>query len=265
MPRENPLARVERELRVAPRHRLDLVNEVDTDVLALQAELERRGYGPAEARRAAVARLVPGGRVIRQLEDRHRPPLGRRVLASGWMDRAVAVGAGAAAAFAGVVAVVATASPGGAGMTAAIRWLLVFVAALMAANLGRASARLWVQGDLRQEERQLLWARQAGLIVAAVAGGALGAAWEGYLVLGTSVGASGPAFVPQSVAWEAIGSMAGVAAVGLAVALFGLFGWLLVTPRLITDEECERRIDDFFARSRPRLTPDSPKAQSHAQ
>lgn len=265
MRRENPLARVERELRVAPRHRLDLVEEVGADVVALQAELEGRGYGAAEARRAAVARLVPGGEIIGQLEVRHAPALGRRLLASGWMDRAVALGAGAAAAFAGVVAVVATADIGGAGTAAALRWLLVFVAALMAANLARAAARLWVQGDLRQEERQLLWARQAGLIVAAVALGALGAAWEGYRALGASLGAIGPASMPQSAVWDAIGSVAGVAVSGLGVAVFGLFGWLLVTPRLLTDEECERRIDAVFARSRPRLTPDSPNAQSHGQ
>ncbi len=265
MPRENSLARVERELRVAPRHRLDLVEEVGADVLALQAELERRGYGPAEARRVAVARLVPGGEVIGQLEVRLAPALGRRLLASGWMDRVVAVGAGAAAAFAGVVAVVATADLGGAGATVAFRWLLVSVAALMAANLARAAARLWVQGDLRQEERLLLWARQTGLIVAAVALGALGAAWEGYRALGASLGAPGPASMPQSAVWDAIGSVAGVAVSGLGVAVFGLFGWLLVTPRLLTDEECERRIDAVFARSRPRLTPDSSNTQSHGQ
>ena len=265
MPRENPLARVERELRVAPRHRLDLVKEVDADVLALQAELERRGYGAAEARRVAVARLMPGAEVIRQLEARHAPPLGRRLLASGWMDRAVAVGAGAAAAFAGIVGVFATADLGGAGASAALRWLLVFVAALMAANLGRAAVRLWVQGDLRQEERQLLWARQAGLIVAAVALGALGAAWEGYLALGANLGAPGPVSLSQAAAWEAIGTVAGVAVSGLGVAVLGLFGWLLVTPRLLTDEECERRIDAFFAQSRPRLTPDSSNVQSHGQ
>ena len=265
MRRENPLARVERELRVAPRHRLDLVEEVGADVLALQAELERRGYGAAEARRVAVARLMPGGKVIRQLEARHAPPLGRRLLASAWMDRAVAVGAGAAAAFAGVLAVVVTGDLGGGGMTAAIRWLLALVAALMAANLARAAARLWVRGDLRQEERQLLWARQTGLIVAAVALGALGAAWEGYLALGASPGAPGPASLSQPAAWEAIGSVAGVAVSGLGVAVFGLFGWLLVTPRLLTDEECERRIDAFFAQSRPRLTLDSAQRQSHGQ
>lgn len=265
MPRENPLARVERELRVAPRHRLDLVEEVGADVLALQAELERRGYGPAEARSAAVARLMPGGEVIRQIEDRHAPPLGRRLLASGWMDRAVAVGAGAAAAFAGVVAAVATGDLGGFGETAAIRWLLVLVTALVAANLARAAARLWVQGDLRQEERQLLWARQTGLIAAAVALGALGAAWQGYVALGPSLGATGPAPVAQAETWEAIRSLAGVAVSGLGVAVFGLFGWLLVTPRLLTDEECERRIDAFFAQSRPRLTLDSSNAQSHGQ
>ena len=263
MPRENPLARVERDLRVAPRHRLDLVEEVGADVLALQAELERRGYGPAEARGVAVARLMPGAEAIRQLEYRHTPKLGRRVLASGWMDRAVAVGAGAAATFAGVVAVAATGDLAGVGETAAIRWLLVFVAALVAANLARAAARLWVQGDLRQEERQLLWGRQTGLIVAAVALGALGAAWQGYLALGASLGATGAASLSQAAAWEAIGSVAGVAVSGLGVAVFGLFGWLLVTPRLLIDEECERRIDAFFAQSRLQLTPDSAQPRSH--
>lgn len=53
--------------------------------------------------------------------------------------------------------------------------------------------------------------------------------------------------------WEPVGRMATVAGTGLAAAVFGLFGWLALTPRPLTDEEAERRIARFFAQARPHL------------
>ena len=53
--------------------------------------------------------------------------------------------------------------------------------------------------------------------------------------------------------WDAVGRMATVAGTGLAAAVFGLFGWLALTPRLLTDEEAEHRIARFFAQARPHL------------
>ena len=88
MPREHPLRRVERELKVAPRRRLDVIEEVDADARGLQAELERRGRTPGQARRAAVRQVVPTEQALGDLELRHAPRFGRWMRATGWVDRA---------------------------------------------------------------------------------------------------------------------------------------------------------------------------------
>lgn len=250
MPREHPLARVERELKLAPRHRLDLVEEVDADVRALQAELERRGRSPAGARREAIRRLVPNGEAIQRLEDRHAPGPGRWLRADGRGDRVTGLGVGAAALLGGAVGMIATGRPGLPGTAMVLSWALVIVFALLVANLARVAAQLWLHGDLRIRQRRLLWARHASLIVAAVALGALGAAWEGYLVLTNTEQVDNSALL----AWETAGSMAHFATTGLAAAIFGLFGWLSISPRMIADQEIERRITEFFAQDRAKLT-----------
>lgn len=253
MPREHPLARVERELKLAPRHRLDLVEEVGADMRALQAELQRRGRSPAEARREAIRRLVPGGEAVRRLEGRHAPRLGRWLRADGRLlygdgrgDRVTRLGIGAAAVLGGALGIVATVRPGLSGTAMVLSWALVIVFALLVANLTRVAVQLWLNGDLRARQRQLLWTRHVGLIVTAVALGALGAAWEGYLVLTSTEQVDSSALL----AWETAGTMAYFAATGLAAAIFGLFGWLSIAPRLIADEETERRIAEFFTRRR---------------
>lgn len=248
MPREHPLAGVERELKVGPRRRLDLIEEVDADVRALQAELERRGRTPAEARHEALRRLVPDGEVLDQLEARHGSRLQRRMRAAGWLDLAVRLGVGTVATLTGLAAVRITAA-GPDGPSTALAWSQVVLIALLAANVAWAAARLWIQADLRSSGRRLLWARQGGLIVVAVALGALGAAWEGY----SAFAAPDPATISSLAAWGVIRRVAHVAAITLATAIFGLFGWLAITPRMISDEEVERRIARFFARARPSL------------
>ncbi|MDE2803714.1 MAG: hypothetical protein OXN18_01070 [Gemmatimonadota bacterium] len=233
-------------MRLAPRYRLDLVEEVDADVRAMQAEMERRGFSPAEARRGAIRRLVPTGEVIQRLQERHAPPLRRWLRAEGRGDRVTRLGIGAAALLGGAVGVIATARPALSGTAMVLSWAIVIVFALLVANLAWVASRLWLHGDLRAWQHQRLWARHAGLVVTAVALGALGASWEGYLGLA----GNGHTDSPVPLAWETAGTMAYFAATGLAAATFGLFGWLSIAPRLIADEEIERRIADFFARRR---------------
>lgn len=245
MPREHPLASVERELKVAPQHRLDLIEEVEADVRALQAELVRRGHGPGPARRAALRRLVPASAALEELEARHTPRLGRWTRASGPIDRIFMLAVAAVATVVGVQAVFALPGLVPLGTANFLVWPQAIVIGLLAANLAHAVTRLWLHGDLRTPRRRALWARQAGLIVAAVAIGTLGAAWEGYLAV----------IAPASAGWEAVGRIASFAATGVATAIFGLFGWLAITPRLISDEEMERRITRFFAQARPAPAP----------
>ncbi|WP_419862229.1 hypothetical protein [Candidatus Palauibacter sp.] len=243
---EHPLADVERNLAVPPRRRLDLLEEVDADAEALQAELERRGYGPAQARRAALRRVVPGTETLAQLEAQHAPPLGRWARSSGWIDRAERLGIVAATGLAGAVAFVTMVGSGPLGSAAVLVWPQVIVVALLAANWTRAAKGLWIDGDLRPELRCRLWERQIGLIVLAVALGALGAAREGYSAFEALAAED---FAPPAM-WDAVRRIVSFAALGFGAAIFGLFGWLAITPRLISDETIERRISTFFAGSK---------------
>ena len=167
---------------------------------------------------------------------------------AGWLDRAERLGIGAAATLGGAAALVAIRWQAPASPGAILAWPQVIVVALLAANWTRAAKRLWLDGDLRPELRRRLWERQFGLVVAAVALGALGAAWEGYSTLGAleAEAAATPAV------WDAVRRSVSFAALGFGAAIFGLFGWLAIIPRLITDETIERRISMFF--TRPPLT-----------
>ncbi|MDE2662150.1 MAG: hypothetical protein OXI39_04030 [Gemmatimonadota bacterium] len=244
---EHPLADVERSLAVPPRRRLDVLEEVDADAEALQAELERRGYGPAQARRAALRRVVPGTETLAQLEAQHAPPLGRWARGTGWIDRVERLGIVVATGLAGAVACITILGTGALGSAAVLAWPQVIVVALLAANWTRAAKRLWIDGDLRRELRRRLWERQIGLIVLAVALGALGAAREVWGAFG-ALEAEG--FAPPAM-WDAVGRVVSFAALGLSAAIFGLFGWLAITPRLIDDETMEHRISAFFASRLP--------------
>lgn len=271
MPRDHPLKRVERELKVPPQRRLDLIEEVDADVRALQAELERRGRTPSQARRAALRRAVPDDQALADLEARHAPRLGRWAGAAGWVDRAVVLGVALAATSAGCIAVMVMYGSGVPAVPALVIWPLVIVIAALAANLSWAAIQLLIHGDLRPGQRRSLWNRHAGLVVAAVAVGALGAGWVGRATLAplaapTIAAPESPVGDPplwEPPVWEAVGRMATVAGTGLAAAVFGLFGWLALTPRLLTDEEAERRIAHFFAQARPRLAVASDTSLDH--
>ncbi|MYA64354.1 MAG: hypothetical protein F4139_05080 [Gemmatimonadetes bacterium] len=271
MPHDHPLKRVERELKVPPQRRLDLIEEVDADVRALQAELERRGRTPGQARRAALRQAVPDDQALADLEARLAPRLGRWAGAAGWVDRAVVLGVALAATSAGFIAVIVMYGSGVPAVPAFVIWPLVIVIAALAANLSWAAIQFLVHGDLRPRQRRLLWTRQAGLVVAAVALGALGAAWVGHVTLApleaaTIAGPESPVEEPpvwEPPVWEAVGRMATVAGTGLAAAVFGLFGWLALTPRLLTDEEAEHRIARFFAQARPHLALASDPSLDH--
>ena len=248
---DHPLAEVERDLEVSPRRRLELLEELGADAEALQAELERRGYRPNQARQAALRQLVPAGETLAQLQAQHAPPLGRWARTAGWLDRLERLGIVAAAILAGAAAGGAMIWSGPLGSAAVLAGAQVILVALLAANWTLAAKRLWIDGDLRPVLRQQLWTRQIGLVVAAIALGALGAAWQGY---GAWEALEAEAFSMQAT-WDAVRRIVTFAAVGFVAAIFGLFGWLSITPRMIDDEAIERRISAFFAGSR--LTPTS--------
>ena len=244
MRHESPLAAVERALKVSPERRLELIEEVDADVVALQAELERRGYSPAAARRAALCRLLPATETLATLETQHAPWLGRWLSNMGIRPGIECLGATAVAVLAAMSLWAAIWRWDNAGASTLLACALVVVVALLAANWFRAAASLWIDGSLAPERRRLLWARQVGLIVTAISLGGLGATWEGY----TALGAPDASFVA---AWTAVHRSVFFAALGFGAALLGLLGWLAVIPRLITDETVEGRITALLVRPHP--------------
>ncbi len=244
MRHEGSLAAVERALKVSPERRLELIEEVDADVDALQEELERRGYSPESARRAALRRLLPAPETLAALEAQHAPRLGRWLRAAGIRGRVERLGALAAAILATMALLAAIWRWDNAAASTLLACSLVMVVSLLAANWFRAAASLWIDGSLPPERRRLLWARQVGLIVAAISLGGLGATWEGYTAL-AALDAS------ASAAWNGVQRSVFFATLGFGAALLGLLGWLALIPRLITDETAEGRITALLVRSHP--------------
>ena len=244
MRHESRLAAVQRALKVSPERRLELIEEVDADVDALQEELERRGHSSAAARRAALNRFLPAPETLVALEAQHGPPLGRWVRAAGIRGPVERLGATAAAILAAMALLAAIWRWDNAAAGTLLACSLVMVVSLLAANWFRAAASLWIDGSLPPERRLLLWARQVGLIVAAISLGGLGATWEGYTALAALDASSGAG-------WTAVHRSVFFAALGFGAALLGLLGWLALIPRLITDETAEGRITTLLVRSHP--------------
>ena len=70
-PERGAEARDLRRIRVHPRTRLVLLEEIAADVDALEDELAARGIPRGQARAAAIARMYPGPEAARELEVDH--------------------------------------------------------------------------------------------------------------------------------------------------------------------------------------------------
>lgn len=235
---------VARRLKAPPRRRLELIEELGADAEALQAELQRRGYGAEAARRLAAGRVVPSRDALAELEAQHAPRLGRwmrKTGLAGGIERMAAMATAILAASA-MLAALWWQDPDAA--SSLLGWSLVVVVALLSSNWALAAKRLWIDGDLRPGLRRVLWARQVGLIVAAAALGGLGASWEGYVAFGALEETPGAA-------WTAIQRAVFFGAAGLGGAAFGALGWLAFVPRLIRDETLEDRISTALRQLQP--------------
>ncbi len=245
---ERELAAVAQRLKASPRQRLELIEELGADADALREELQRRGYDARAARRMAAGQVVPSREALAELEAQHAPRLGRWIGKTGLAGGIERMGATATAILAGsaVLAALWRQDPGAA--SSLLGWSLVVVVALLSSNWARAAKRLWIDGDLRPETRRVLWARQVGLIVAAVSLGGLGASWEVCVGLEALGG-------PPAAAWTAVQRAVFFAVLAVGAALFGLFGWLALIPRFVSDEACERRIAALLNHSRRFVNP----------
>ncbi len=240
---EGPLGEVARKLKAPPRRRLELIEELGADAEALQKELEGRGYDARTARRIAARQLEPSGEVLAELEAQHAPRLGRWIQTAGLAGSIERVGATAAASLAGAAMLAPLWRQDSGVGSSLLAWSLVVVVALLSSNWALAAKRLWIDGYLRPGLRRVLWARQVGLIVAAVSLGGLGVSWEGHVALGSLEASPGAV-------WSTVQRVVLFAVVAAGAALFGLLGWVALIPRLATDEACERRIAAFVNRSR---------------
>ncbi len=244
MQHSEPLARLERDLRVPPQRRLELLEELDADLSALSLELESRGFQPQRARDVAMRRLFPEGDVVAHLEVEHEASGARWLRQHRWLthvERAALV----------LVAMLSTAGTlwvvrqaGGVTSSRLLVVLEVLIIAALGLNWTRTAFRLWVRRDLRPDTRLAHWRLHVGLIVASVAVGALGGAWEGYALLSVN-SATGETAVSI---WSMIRSALALVTLGMAAAVFGLFGWVSLMPRITTDDRIEKRIAEFFRR-----------------
>ena len=244
MSRESIPGAIERKLKAPLRRKLELIEELGADAVALQEELERRGYDARTARRIAAGRVQPSGEVLAELEVQYAPRLGHWIREAGLTRSVERLGAAATAILAGAAMLAALWWQAPDATSSLLGWSLVVVVALLSSNWARAAKGLWVDGDLPPEPRRVLWARQTGLMATAAALGGLGTAWEGYLAFGALEETPGAV-------WTAIRHAVFFGAAGLGVAALGALGWLAFVPRLVRDETLEYRIATSLGRLQP--------------
>ena len=237
---ERGLARV---LRIHPRRRFEILEEISADVDSLEETLASRGVPRGRARAAALERLLPDDRVVRQLEEGAVPY--RRLEARLGTARLHAAERLALAAIAsltvvgvliGLIRLDAFRTGGG------FVWALAAIVAAIAANTGRLAYGLWVRQDVSAADRRRAWRLQVGLVLVAisVAGTGVGiAAWTATGALATE-----PDLVT---AWRLVRDVMAFASLGLGAVALGLTGWIALTPSLRSYDVFERRIAALFA------------------
>jgi hypothetical protein len=231
------------ELRVHPRKRLVLLEEIAADVDAMEDELAARGVPRGQARAAAIGRLYPGPEAARELELEQ---VAYRRLAAryggGTLERAERLGLALIA----TLTTAAFAFP--LGRLDVVRGGNVFVlgptaaVALLVWNTLRVAFGLWVRQDMRARERRAAWRIQIGLVLVAASASGVGVAFEAYATAGRLAAA------PDWVAGFGLLRDAMVlAALGLGAVVIGLTGWLALTPSLYAHDAFERRLTSLFA------------------
>lgn len=248
-PREDALPRLERGLRLHPRKRLVLLEELLADLDALEDELAARGLPRRQAREAAARRVLPSAETARELEaeaaayPRLADEAGARVLRVA--ERA-AIGLVAALIAVALGLGLAGLEPG--GPATGFAWAMAAAIALIVANTVRVAVAMWVRQDLRADGRREAGRIQLGLVLMAVSLSGLGGAVVAYAAAGDfAAGASPPA--PLAL----VRDVALLVSLGLGAALIGRLGWLALTPSFRSYETFERRIAALFLPPGPTL------------
>lgn len=230
-------------LRIHPRRRFQLLEEISADVDALEESLVARGISRDRARAAALDRMLPDAGVARELEEGRVAY--RRLEARFGADRLVIAERAGLAAIAGLTLIPL--------VTGLVRldafraagpfvWALVVTVAAIVANTGRLAFGLWVRQDLTAAARRRAWRLQVGLVLVAVsvAGAGVGlVAWNAADLLAAD---------PDPITgWAMVGDVMGLASLGLGAVALGLIGWIVLTPSLRSYDTFERRIAALFA------------------
>jgi hypothetical protein len=248
-PREAALPQLERGLRLHPRKRLVLLEELRADLDALEDELTARGLPRSRARAAAAMRLLPDPQAARALEHEaalyHRLARGR---GGTVLQKAERVAIGLVAALVAVALAVAMAGLELTGSAALFALAMITLISLIVANTLRVAWGLWVRQDLRAADRRAAWRVQLGLILVGISIGGLGAVVLAYGATGRLVSSA-----DVSTAFTLVRDVALLASLGLGAAVIGLLGWLALTPSLRSYDLFERRIAAVFVPPGPRL------------
>lgn len=253
-----------RHIRVHPRTRLALLEEIAADVDALEDELVARGLSRAHARAAAVGRLYPGAEAARELEVDYAPY--RRFAERVGGDRLARLERVAL----GLVGILTMATLAltlgrletlrGAGP---FLWGAIAATSLLVANTVRVAFCLWVRQDIRAAERRAARRVQMGLVLLVGSLCLAGAAAEAY-------GAAGrlEASPDWATGFAMLRDVMVLLALGLGAVVIGLTGWQAVTPSLYRFESFEQRVASVFVAPGPRPFgesrphPDSPPLPS---
>ena len=248
-PREDALPRLERALRLHPRKRLVLMEELRADLDALEDELAARGLPRSQAREAAARRVLPDAETARalELEAAAWPRLAGRA-----GDRALRAAERAAIALVAVLVAVALGlgmarlRPGGpaAGFAAA----MAIVISLIAAHTVHVGQALWLRQDLRADGRREAGRIHLGLVLVAVSLSGLGATVVAYDAAGALASRAAAPGV-----FALVRDVALLVALGLGAVLIGRLGWLALTPSFRSYETFERRIAALFLPTGPTL------------
>jgi hypothetical protein len=237
-----------RHIRVHPRTRLALLEEIAADVDALEDELVARGLTRAHARAAAVGCLYPGPEAARELEVDHAAY--RRFAERVGGDRLARLER-AALGLVGILTMAGLAVTLGRLETlrgaGPFLWGAIAATSLLVANTVRVAFCLWVRQDMRAAERRTARRVQMGLVLLIGSLCVAGSAAEAYDAAGRL-----EASPDWATGFAMLRDIMALLALGLGAVVIGLTGWQAVTPSLYRYESLEQRVANVFVASGPR-------------
>ncbi|MFV1988478.1 MAG: hypothetical protein ACC682_14450 [Gemmatimonadota bacterium] len=237
------------DLRVHPRKRLAILEEIAADVDAMEDELAARGIPRGVARAAAIDRLSPGPAVVRELEVDQVPY--RRLtdrFGGGAVELAERLGLACIVILTMVAVALGLVRLDAFRNGGAFVWGTLAAIALLVTNTLRVAWGLWVRQDMVATDRRQAWRIQVGLVLVAISIGGLGAVSEAYLAAGRMV-----VRADWATAFALVRDVMLLLSLGLGAGVIGLVGWLALTPSLRSYDAFERRIAALFIPLGPRL------------